>query len=58
MDFKSLTDLLGNVPFAIIVASFLLYRLEGVLRELVAAEAAERELLIEIRDALHEFRAK
>ena len=52
MELKDWLALIGNVPFSIVVAFYLLYRLEAVMQKLIESENAERELLIEIRDAL------
>lgn len=52
MDVDKLIALLSQVPFAILVAAYVLIRIEPILQRLAATEAAELELLRVLADYL------
>ena len=45
LDSDTIVKLLANVPFAILVAAYVLLRIEPVLKHLVEVEIAETEIL-------------
>lgn len=58
MELKDWLVLIGNVPFAIIVAFYLLYRLDASIQKLIGLEEGEHYTLTEIRDELRQLNGK